>query len=93
MTGKTDSDLARYRVAREWHRENPSEIFPTWASFEWFVRQNRAELISSGEMIVRRGSVGTLIGPEFERVVIQILRRKSAAQKPFPKALAGQRDL
>lgn len=73
-------DLGQYRRARKWQRDNPSDIFPTWATLEWFIRQHRQELIASGQLIVRRGSSGTLLGPQFEHVVLDIMRRRSAEQ-------------
>ncbi len=74
----TNSDLSQFQTARSWLAKRPNPIFRTMASLEWFIRQNRDELIQSGEMIVRRGSAGTLVGPGFDAVVMRILRRKSA---------------
>lgn len=65
-----------YKRARDWVAENGGDTFPTFSSFEWFLRQHRAELIASGEVIVRRGQVGTLIGPGFGRLAVEILKRQ-----------------
>jgi len=78
MMTPQDNGFSQYRVARTWLRDNPNPFFCSFASLEWFIRQNRKELIESGELLVRRGSVGTLIGPGFERVVLDIMKRKSA---------------
>jgi hypothetical protein len=65
-------------TAREWVTRRGGKLFSTFASLEWFVRQHRAELIRSGEYIVRRGNAGSLVGPGFDRVVLEILRKESA---------------
>lgn len=74
------SQLAHYLTARVWHKTHPNPFFPTYDSFEWFIRMNRAELVESGQLILRRGSAGSLIGPGFDAKVLEIMRRKSAQQ-------------
>ena len=74
-----EHSIADFRKAREWVSERGGDIFPTLGSLEWFIRTHRHELIRSGQLIVRRGSGGTLIGPEFDRVALQIIQRESAA--------------
>lgn len=62
-------------------------MFPTVSAFEWFVRQHRAELIASGELIIRRGAGGTLVGPGLGRLVVEIVRREqrgSQQASPVP---------
>ena len=70
--------LDQYRQRRAWLREHPNPIFGSDASLDWFLRQHRDELLASGEVIIRRGSVGILLGPGFERKALEILRRESA---------------
>jgi hypothetical protein len=69
------SDFVR---ARDWVPEKGGDTFPTQSSFEWFVRQHRAELMASGEVIVRRGTGGTLVGPGFGELAIAIMQRKQS---------------
>ncbi len=68
-------DVTQYRKFRTWIAEQGGDLFPTVGSFEWFVRCHRDELIESGELIIRRGPAGTLVGPGFGRLVIEILQR------------------
>ena len=70
---------ADYMRARTWVAQNGGDLFPTFGSLEWFIRQHREELIRSGEMIVRRGPGGILIGPNFGRVAVDILKREQVA--------------
>lgn len=69
---------ADYRKVRDWVAECGGDLFPTIGSFEWFVRLHRDELLRSGELIIRRGTGGSLVGPNFDRVAIAILQRESA---------------
>lgn len=71
--------LADFRTVRDWVEEHGGPIFPTYSSFEWFTRTHRARLVESGQYIVRKGSAGSLVGPDFERVVLEILREESRA--------------
>lgn len=66
-----------FRKYRNWVAEQGGDIFPTVGSFEWFVRQHRDELMASGELIIRRGSGGSLVGPNFGRLAIAILQRQA----------------
>lgn len=70
------ADLMR---AREWRAQHGGAVFPTNASFEWFTRNHRAELVASGQYIPRPGSGGSLVGPGFESVVLAIIRREARA--------------
>lgn len=69
-----------FRRVRDWVAESGGDLFPTVSSFDWFLRQHRAELLRSGQVIVRRGNVGTLVGPEFEQVALGILQREMTGQ-------------
>jgi len=77
---------ADFRKAREWVADCGGDLFPTFGSFEWFVRLHRDELLRSGELIVRRGSAGSLVGPNFDKVAIGILQRETAQQLTEPGA-------
>jgi len=68
------TDFCRYQ---SWVAEQGGDIFPTKGALEWFVRQHRKELIESGELIIRRGAGGTLVGPGFGRLAVQILQRET----------------
>lgn len=74
------ADIRAYLRSREWVEQHGGSVFRTHGAFEWFVRQHRDELLASGELIVRKGAGGTLIGPRFGEVVAEILRRESSQQ-------------
>lgn len=74
--------LADFIPLREWavqHGGATFPTFPTFSSLEWFMRNHRPRLVQSGQLIIRRGSAGSLVGPGFERVVLDILREESKA--------------
>lgn len=73
---KQEYTAADFKKARDWVAKEGGEFFPTFSAFEWFVRRNRAELVASGEVIVRRGTGGTLVGPGFGRVAVAIAQRR-----------------
>lgn len=68
--------LELFRKASDWVNESGGDVFPTFASFQWFVRKHREELVGSRQYLPRRGSAGALVGPGFEQVVVNILTRE-----------------
>ena len=70
--------VADYRPLRDWVADCGGRTFPTFSSAEWFIRRNRDRLIQSGQLIIRKGSAGSLVGPDFDAVVLDILRDESA---------------
>jgi len=75
----TPERLAAFIPLREWAAQHGGATFPTYSSLEWFLRNHRPRLVESGQLILRKGSAGSLVGPGFERVVLDILREESAA--------------
>ena len=71
--------LTDFHTLRDWVDAHGGAIFPTFSSAEWFIRTHRPRLVESGQLILRKGSAGSLVGPGFERVVLDILREESAA--------------
>lgn len=70
--------LSDWTTARDWVKQEGGKVFPTFASLEWFIRRHRQRIIESGQLIVRKGSAGSLVGPGFARVVLEIMREESA---------------
>lgn len=68
--------LGDYRKARDWVDEHGGDVFPSFASFEWFVRKHRDELVGSQQYLPRKGSAGALVGPEIDQVVMRIMSRE-----------------
>ena len=74
------AQVQNLRRARNWVKESGGELFQTFSSFEWFTRQHRAELIRSGQYFPGGGRRGSLVGPEFDEVVLTILRQEAEQQ-------------
>lgn len=56
-------------------------IFKTDSALEFFIKQHRDELVESGELILGSGRQVTLIGKDFDKVVLKIKRRISEESK------------
>lgn len=76
MENQAKPSLTSFRSARIWVEEFGGDIFPTFASLEWFIRKHRKELVRSGQYLPRKGSAGALVGPRIEEVVISIITRE-----------------
>jgi hypothetical protein len=74
------SELAGYTKSGDWVDRFAGQFFQTRSSFDWFVKQNRRELIETGALIPRGGRSGSLVSIEkMPKAVIAILRRKASA--------------
>ena len=81
--------LAGYTSVGEWLDGRAGAFFPTRSSLDWFIKQNRRELIESGALIPREGRSGSLIQPDkFCHAVLNILRRR-ALEKAGPSTVAA----
>ena len=56
------------------HKSMGGEVFKTRDSLDWFCRCHTDALIASGQFIPRKGPSGTLYGPFFTIVALEILR-------------------
>ena len=56
------------------HRAMGGEIFKTRDSLEWFCRRHTEVLVTSGQLVPRRGPAGTLYGPHFTQIALKIFR-------------------
>ena len=72
--------LTRFQKASDWVATSGGAVFPTFASFQWFVRKHRDELVGSRQYLPRRGAAGALVGPAIEQVVVDILTRECAEE-------------
>ncbi len=79
--------VADWRPWRDWVKTNGRTLFCSEGSFEWFVRRHHAELIQSGQYIVRKGRGGAIVGPGIDGAVLDILRREgqSFVESSAPK--------
>jgi len=56
------------------HQSMGGEVFRTRDGLEWFCRCHNDALIASGQFIPRKGPAGTLYGPFFTIVALEIFR-------------------
>lgn len=56
------------------HHSMGGEVFKSRDSLEWFCRRHATALIASGQLVPRKGPAGTLYGPRFTKVALEILR-------------------
>lgn len=63
-----DTDFSKYQRAKGWWQEHAAGL----ANWEWFKRQHRAELVSSGALLIRAGRAGDLI--HTDRIVPAVQR-------------------
>jgi len=71
--------VADFMPSRAWVADRGGHAFSTFSAFDWFIRRHRDRLIQSGQLIVRRGSAGNLVGPRFDAEVLAILREEGGA--------------
>lgn len=77
---------ALYSTVPEYQARNPSS-FPTERSLEWFVKNNRSELLAAGALIEIAGRK-RLHNERFTEIAGEIGRRVSAARRAPPRAIA-----
>ena len=59
--------LTRFQKASDWVATSGGAVFPTFASFQWFVRKHRDELVGSRQYLpnhhatVHRGGLDPLL--------------------------------
>jgi len=72
------SELAEYDRVGDWFDQHRGVFFPTRSSLDWFIKQNRRELIEVGALLPREGRSGSLLEREkYPKAVITILRRRA----------------
>jgi hypothetical protein len=69
--------VADFTPFKDWVIDCGGKTFQTHSAAEWFIRRHRARLVQSGQLIVRKGQAGSLVGPQFDSVVLAILRDES----------------
>jgi hypothetical protein len=73
-------DLSAFTSVGDWLDRYAGPFFNTRSSVDWFIKNNRDELIECGALIPRAGRSGSLVSKEeFPKAVITILRRRAKA--------------
>lgn len=60
------------------YREQRPNIFPSVASLDWFMRNNRQQLVDAGALLMLTGRL-MVDPPKFDAVVGEVGRQKAAA--------------
>lgn len=76
----TGGRLAAWRRATRWREESGGDVFATHSAFEWFTRMHHDKLVASGQFIPGVGRRGHLVGPDFDGVVLGILRAETTGR-------------
>jgi len=74
--------LSELTTLRKWqlrHVSSGGELFRTFASLEWFIRQHRQHLVDQGVLIPQSGSRATLVTSDFDNAVCNILTNGASA--------------
>ena len=73
------SPLSGYMTIAEWFEKGHADpLFPNKSSIDWFIRNNRRELIETDALIPRDGRAGSLVHLEkFPQAVLGILKRRA----------------
>jgi len=72
--------LRNWKDWRLWIADDGYALFKTEASFNAFRRKHGAELIESGQYLPGRGANAAVVGPRFDGVVLDIIRREARGQ-------------
>ncbi len=73
---RSETVLRGSKSLAKWQAEHLAvggEIFPTLASLQWFIRQNKDELQAHNAIIPGKGSRATMLTPYFEKVTTELL--------------------
>ena len=68
--------VADFMPIRNWVAFHGGDMFRTFSSMDWFIRRNRERLLASGQLIIRNGPGGNVVGPRFDDIVLEILRER-----------------
>jgi hypothetical protein len=72
------------------HHSLGGEVFKSRDSLEWFCRRHTNALIASGQLVPRKGPAGTLYGPLFTKVALEILRELQLAAMHYMTVKGSQ---
>jgi len=79
MNSPNPDALQDLKVTRVWWDDHGHDVFRTYQSLVWFLREHKAELIASGDMFVGRGAKPTRLGPGAADSILKIMMRQSKA--------------
>ena len=71
-------DVDELETDREWFERKGRSAFISQDHLDWFISEHLVELLRSGMYFPLGPDVQTKVGPEFGRLVIQIMQREAA---------------
>jgi hypothetical protein len=71
-------DVDELETAQEWLDRKGKSAFVSQDHFDWFTRLYRYELLKSGNYFPSSRCVPTRVGPDFGKLIIQIMQRRAA---------------
>lgn len=70
--------LADYMTVTDWLERFAGPFFATKASFDWFLKRHRQELVEGGALIPRGGRAGSIVlPPKLSEMVLEIQKREA----------------
>ena len=76
-----ENSLSEFIKVDDWVRDYAGPFFPNRFSFEWFLKQHRAELVSSGAVILGGGRSQTLVSKKLLPELVLKIRRRAGEAK------------
>ena len=73
-------DVGELETSQEWFERKGKSAFCSYDHINWFIRQHRCELLRSGMYFPGSEYVPTTVGPDFGKLVIQIMQREAALE-------------
>ena len=76
MTKVSNEQLNELVALNNWfvtHKRHGGQVFPTFASLQWFVRQHNVALVDAEVLVPGKGSRSTLVTSGFGQKVYELL--------------------
>ena len=76
MTKTNNEQLNELTALHKWfvtHKRHGGQVFPTFASLKWFVRQHKVVLVDAEVLVPGKGSRSTLVTSGFGQKVYELL--------------------
>jgi hypothetical protein len=73
-------DVHELELLQDWFERKGGIAFCSAEHINWFIRQNKIELLRSGNFFPGTECVPHRVGPNFGNAIIQIMQREAALQ-------------
>ena len=85
-------EISQFLTMRRWLEANRSEALPSIRSIQVAIQRHCKALAASGQLLLRRGRYGHLLGPYFGDVVLACLRDDSTRRADSLQRAKRSRD-